>query len=119
MRFDLGGSRLRSRSAASRATESRTALAVDNTLHRAASDTKIEGLFQDGLLARMTRASSGRIRDKHFAVGLYGYNLSDKAYKTDGQEFSSRRQHPHRLLRRAADVHAAVHCALLGMSLRI
>ena len=26
---------------------------------------------------------------KKLALGLYGNNLSDKAYKTDGQEFSS------------------------------
>ena len=26
---------------------------------------------------------------KHFEVGLYGNNLFDKLYKTDGQEFSS------------------------------
>ena len=27
--------------------------------------------------------------NKHFALGLYGNNLSDRAYKTDAQEFSS------------------------------
>ena len=26
---------------------------------------------------------------KHFALGLYGNNLSNRAYKTDAQEFSS------------------------------
>ena len=26
---------------------------------------------------------------KWFAVGLYGYNLSNRLYKTDAQEFSS------------------------------
>ncbi len=26
---------------------------------------------------------------KHFALGLYGNNLADRAYKTDAQEFSS------------------------------
>ena len=27
--------------------------------------------------------------NKHFALGLYGNNLSERAYKTDAQEFSS------------------------------
>ena len=26
---------------------------------------------------------------KHFALGLYGNNLTDRAYKTDAQEFSN------------------------------
>jgi iron complex outermembrane recepter protein len=66
--------------------KSRTALAVDNTFIN--SDVEIEGLFQPGYWvedARIVWENSS----KKLAVGLYGNNLLDKAYKTDGQEFSS------------------------------
>ncbi len=65
---------------------SRQALAVDNTFVN--TDTKIEGLFQDGYWvedARIVWENSS----KKLAFGLYGYNLTNKAYKTDAQEFSS------------------------------
>ena len=65
---------------------SRQALAVDNTLVN--TNTKVEGLFQDSYWihdARIVWEDSS----KKFALGLYGYNLGDKAYKTDAQEFSS------------------------------
>uniref|UniRef100_UPI00286B5206 TonB-dependent receptor domain-containing protein n=1 Tax=Sphingomonas sp. TaxID=28214 RepID=UPI00286B5206 len=66
--------------------KSRTALAVDNTLTN--SRTEIAGLFQGAYWmhdARIVYETSG----KHFAFGLYGNNLSNRAYKTDAQEFSS------------------------------
>jgi len=65
---------------------SRQALAVDNTFTN--TDTKIEGLFQNAFWvhdARIVWEDSS----KKYAVGLYGYNLTKKAYKTDAQEFSS------------------------------
>jgi len=65
---------------------SRQALAVDNTLVN--TNTKVEGLFQDGYWvhdARIVWENSS----KKYSVGLYGYNLTKKAYKTDAQEFSS------------------------------
>ena len=65
---------------------SRHALSVDNTFTN--TDTEIEGLFQKGYWladARIVWEDAA----KHFEVGLYGSNLFDKLYKTDGQEFSS------------------------------
>ena len=65
---------------------SRQALAVDNTFVN--TDTEIQGLFQNGYWledARIVWEDSS----KKFAVGLYGYNLTNKLYKTDAQEFSS------------------------------
>jgi len=65
---------------------SRQALAVDNTFFN--TDTKIEGLFQNGYWihdARLVWEDSS----KKYSVGVYGYNLTKKAYKTDAQEFSS------------------------------
>jgi iron complex outermembrane receptor protein len=65
---------------------SRMALAVDNTLTNSA--VEIEGLFQDEYwlydASLVWTESSGR-----GSLGLYGRNLSDEVYKTDGQEFSS------------------------------
>ena len=66
--------------------KSRTALAVDNTLVN--SRTEIDGLFQKGYWVHDARIVY-ETEDKHFALGLYGNNLSDRAYKTDAQEFSS------------------------------
>ena len=83
--FDLGTSGSITLGAQTR-YKSRTALAVDNTLTN--SRTIVEGLFQDGYWlhdARIVYETAG----KHFAFGLYGNNLSDRAYKTDAQEFSS------------------------------
>ena len=66
--------------------KSRTALAVDNTLVN--SRTEVDGLFQKGYWVHDARIVYDT-EDKHFALGLYGNNLSDRAYKTDAQEFSS------------------------------
>ena len=66
--------------------KSRTALAVDNTLVN--SRTEVDGLFQKGYWVHDARIVY-ETEDKHFALGLYGNNLSDRAYKTDAQEFSS------------------------------
>lgn len=66
--------------------KSRTALAVDNTLNN--SDVEIEGLFQKGYWVHDARVVY-ETENRRWAVGLYGNNLFEKAYKTDGQEFSS------------------------------
>jgi iron complex outermembrane recepter protein len=65
---------------------SRQALAVDNTFFN--TDTKIEGLFQNGYWIHDARIVWEN-QSKKYSVGLYGYNLTKKAYKTDAQEFSS------------------------------
>jgi len=83
--FDLGSSGGLTLGAQTR-YKSRTALAVDNTLNNSA--TQIEGLFQDGYWLHDARIVF-EVPGKKVAVGLYGSNLSNKAYKTDGQEFSS------------------------------
>ena len=65
---------------------SRHALAVDNTAVN--SRTEIEGLFEDGyglIDARVVYESPSR----RWNIGVYGNNLLDEVYKTDGQEFSS------------------------------
>jgi iron complex outermembrane receptor protein len=65
---------------------SRMALSVDNTPVN--SDVQIEGLFQGDYwlydASLLWTNESGR-----FSAGLYGRNLSDEVYRTDGQEFSS------------------------------
>lgn len=70
--------------------KSRTALAVDNTfiLGAVGTTTEVEGLFQEGYWVHDARIVY-ETDDKAFALGLYGNNLADKAYKTDAQEFSS------------------------------
>jgi iron complex outermembrane receptor protein len=65
---------------------SRQALAVDNTIVN--TDTKVEGLFQNGYWVHDARIV-WEDPSKKYSVGLYGYNLTKKAYKTDAQEFSS------------------------------
>ena len=65
---------------------SRQALAVDNTLTN--SDVEIQGLFQSSYWLHDARIV-WEDASKRFAVGLYGYNLSNRLYKTDAQEFSS------------------------------
>lgn len=65
---------------------SEQALAIDNTFIN--TQTKITGLFQDDywlLDARLVWEDSSR----RFSAGIYGQNLADETYKTDGQEFSS------------------------------
>jgi iron complex outermembrane receptor protein len=75
---------------------SRQALAVDNTLityanfaDRGTGTTiPVEGLFQDKYWlfdARIVWENPS----KKLAIGLYGNNLFNKAYKTDAQEFSN------------------------------
>ena len=73
---------------------SRQALSVDNTFVTGSGNsavgttTEVPGLFQNGYWLL-----DGRVvwenPTKKFAVGVYGYNLTKKAYKTDAQEFSS------------------------------
>ncbi|WP_265587515.1 TonB-dependent receptor [Sphingomicrobium arenosum] len=62
------------------------ALAVDNTY--LGTDEVIEGLIQEGYWL-----SDARIVWENgagdWSIGLYGNNLTDERYKTDGQEFSS------------------------------
>ena len=65
---------------------SRQALAVDNTLVN--SNVKIEGLFQNGYWVHDARIVWEN-ESRKYSIGLYGYNLSKRAYKTDAQEFSS------------------------------
>jgi iron complex outermembrane receptor protein len=83
--LDLGGSGSVTLGGQTR-YKSNTALAVDNTI--IGTTTEIDGLFQPGYWlhdARIVWEDAAR----HFAIGLYGNNLADKRYKTDGQEFSS------------------------------
>jgi len=76
--------------------KSRTALAVDNTLILYPSfvspgigtTTEVPGLFQKGYWVHDARIA-WEDRSKKFEIGLYGYNLTKKAYKTDAQEFSN------------------------------
>ena len=65
---------------------SRQALAVDNTFTN--TDTEIAGLFQSGYWIHDAHIVWENA-SKRFAVGLYGYNLGNRVYKTDAQEFSS------------------------------
>jgi iron complex outermembrane receptor protein len=93
--FDLGGSGSITIGAQTR-YKSRTALAVDNTaiLYPAftspgiGTTTEVDGLFQKGYWVHDARIVY-ETADKHWAIGLYGNNLSDRAYKTDAQEFSN------------------------------
>ena len=69
---------------------SRTALAVDNTYITGGVGTtnEVTGLFQRGFAtvdARLVYETG----DRRWNIGLYGNNLLDQAYKTDGQDFSS------------------------------
>jgi iron complex outermembrane receptor protein len=52
------------------------------------SNVPIEGLFQNGYWVEDARIVWEN-ETKKFAVGLYGNNLTQRAYKTDAQEFSS------------------------------
>jgi iron complex outermembrane recepter protein len=93
--FDLGGSGSITLGAQTR-YKSRTALAVDNTFITYASfvdpgtgtTTEVDGLFQNAYWLHDARIVY-ETADKHWAVGIYGNNLSDRAYKTDAQEFSN------------------------------
>ena len=83
--FDLGGTGGITIGGQTR-YRSRQALAVDNTLVN--SDVKVEGLFQNGYWVEDARIVWENA-SKKLALGLYANNLTDKAYKTDAQEFSS------------------------------
>ncbi len=82
--FNLGGGSLRL--AGSGRFRSRMALSVDNTPVN--SSVEIPGLFQDDFwvydASLLWTDSDGKL-----SAGLYGRNLTDKVYRTDGQEFSS------------------------------
>jgi len=65
---------------------SRMALAVDNTPVN--SNVEIAGLFQDAYWLYDANAVWTN-RDGNYSIGLYGRNLADEVYRTDGQEFSS------------------------------
>jgi iron complex outermembrane receptor protein len=73
---------------------SRQALAVDNTLITGSgltavgTTTEIPGLFQNGYWVEDARLVWEN-PSKKIAIGVYGNNLTKKAYKTDAQEFSS------------------------------
>jgi iron complex outermembrane receptor protein len=69
---------------------SRTALAIDNTYINGTvgTTTEIAGLFQKDFWLFDARAVWEDSSHK-FSIGVYGQNLFDKAYKTDGQDFSS------------------------------
>lgn len=70
---------------------SRQALAIDNTFISAANvgtTTEVPGLFQNGYWVEDARIVWENA-SKKLAIGLYGNNLTKKAYKTDAQEFSS------------------------------
>ncbi len=83
--WDLGGEAGNLTLGASARYRSRMALAVDNTL---LDGTEIAGLFQDSYWLYDARLVWEDV-DGRFSAGIYGKNLADKLYKTDGQEFSS------------------------------
>ena len=93
--FDLGGMGSITLGAQTR-HKSRTALAVDNTIILYPSfvspgigtTTEVDGLFQKAYWVHDARIVF-ETEDKKWALGLYGNNLSDRAYKTDAQEFSN------------------------------
>ncbi|HET9354971.1 MAG TPA: TonB-dependent receptor [Sphingomicrobium sp.] len=73
--------------------KSRTALAVDNTFVigsgvGAGTRTEVDGLFQKGYWLHDARIVF-ETANKRWALGLFGNNLANRAYKTDAQEFSS------------------------------
>ena len=75
---------------------SRAALAVDSTFVNyptigspgIGTTNEVEGLFQNSYWLHDARIVWEN-PSKRLAIGLYGNNLTDKAYKTDAQEFSS------------------------------
>ena len=76
--------------------KSRTALAVDNTyiIYPAGkpagvgTTTEVPGLFQNAYWTYDARVVWND-PSKRYSIGLYGYNLGNRRYKTDAQEFSS------------------------------
>lgn len=93
--LDLGGAGSITLGAQTR-YKSRTALAVDNTFINYTSfvdpgtgtTTEVDGLFQKAYWVHDARIVY-ETANKHWAIGLYGNNLTDRAYKTDAQEFSN------------------------------
>jgi iron complex outermembrane receptor protein len=93
--FDMGGAGSITLGGQSR-YKSRTALAVDSTYITYANfaspgvgtTTEVDGLFQKAYWVHDARIVY-ETANKHFALGLYGNNLTNRAYKTDAQEFSS------------------------------
>ena len=63
-------------------------LAVIGSGPGAGTTTEIDALFQKGYWVHDARIVY-ETANKHWEVGLFGNNLSDRAYKTDAQEFSS------------------------------
>jgi iron complex outermembrane recepter protein len=66
------------------------ALSVDNTTisTNPANVTRIEGLFSDPYWIADARLVWEN-EDRTFSLGLYGQNIFDEVYKTEGQDFSS------------------------------
>ena len=93
--FDLAGAGTLTVGGQSR-YRARTALAVDNTVINYASfadpgtgtTDEVEGLFQNAFWIHDARVV-WEDAAKRFSVGLFANNLTDKRYKTDGQDFSN------------------------------
>ncbi|GLR46699.1 TonB-dependent receptor [Sphingomonas astaxanthinifaciens] len=87
--FDLGSAGSITLGGQSR-YRSRTALAVDSTyvVGNVGTTNIVPGLFQKAYWLYDARVVWDD-PSKRFSVGVYGNNLTDKAYKTDAQEFSS------------------------------
>lgn len=68
----------------------RTALAIDNTYINGTvgTTTPITGLFQNGYWLHDARIV-WEDASKRYSIGVYGQNLTNRKYKTDGQDFSS------------------------------
>ena len=86
---DLGGSGFLTFGGQAR-HRSEMALAIDNTTINTnpALVTRIEGLFADPYWIADARIV-WEDADRRFSIGLYGQNITDEVYKTEGQEFSS------------------------------
>lgn len=83
--FDLGGAGSLTVNAQAR-YRSRAALSVDNA--DVFTHVEFPGMWQDSYWlydASLIWQDSAR----HYSLGLYGKNLGDEVYRTDGQEFSS------------------------------
>ena len=59
-----------------------------STIRSSASTTRIDGLFQNGY-ALVDMRLVYETHDRRYSLGVYVNNMFDRAYKTDGQEFSS------------------------------
>jgi iron complex outermembrane receptor protein len=87
--FDMGASGALTIGGQSRYRD-RTALAVDNTYINGSvgTTTEVAGLFQNAYWLHDARIV-WEDASKRYSIGLYGQNLTNKHYKTDGQDFSS------------------------------